>query len=46
MQREIKNKSVKKTPAGESGSAKSLPLPGSGTVNSDPAGASYIRCQG
>jgi len=36
---------VKKDPAGESGSAKSTPLPGLGTYHSDPAGLLYMTYQ-
>jgi 5-methylcytosine-specific restriction endonuclease McrA len=42
MRTEIKNKHSKKTLVGESESVRCTPLPGSGTVNSDPTRASYM----
>lgn len=42
MRRTSKHSQFKKTPAGESGSATSTPLPDPGAVNSDPAGAIYM----
>lgn len=41
----LKHSQLKKPPAGESGSASCSPLPDPGTVNSDPAGASYMTYQ-
>lgn len=40
-----KHSQLKKTPAGESGSASCSPLPDPGTVNTDPAGAYYMNYQ-
>ena len=42
MRTTSKHSQLKKTPAGESGSASCSPLPDPGTVNTDPAGAYYM----